>query len=573
MRLLLLQRFVAAAMTFIWGGLFVHQVVYGPDFRSQAERNRTRLIHLMAPRGSILDRHGVPLVEDRMSFELAVFPQELKTPQELFTRLSPIVGVPPEKLARVYRRGYQGPFAPVSLVQGLSPETAFLLEENRWGFPGILVRAVPRRRYFLGSALGPVTGYVGLITQEELTQMKPYGYTFRDFVGKDGLEQVYDRYLRGTDGGLQVEVDARGKFVRQMGFRNPERGRQVTVSLDGRLQEFCYRKLEGRAGAILVMDASTGQILALASAPTFDPNAFLDSDRALEIRQYLHSHGQHMFNRATRSAVPPGSTFKVAVAYAALHNQKISPETTFDCTGSFQLGKRIFQCWWKEGHGPQTVTDALQHSCNVFFYNTGRRLGVEGLIQTCRLFGLGQLTGIDLPHEAKGFVPDPAWMHTAFQQSWQEGDTISFGIGQGALQTTPLQMLLLTTAVAMDGMVPKPHLLLGIEGEKPTLPPKGHRVSLDKAALMLVRKGMEQVVSSPTGTGRLAQLPTIHAAGKTGTAQVSRGLPHAWFCGYAPAEKPSLSFVIFLEHGGKGGEQAALVVRDLLVYLHELEYL
>ncbi len=573
MRLLIFQRTLAASLAFIWGGLFYHQVVQGPQYRLDAERNRTRLIPLPAARGSIVDRHGVPLVEDRVSFELAVFPQELKNHQEVWSRLESIVGESPERLEKAYQRGFQGPFAPVPIVQDLSPEVAFSLEENRWDLPGVLVRPVPRRRYLLGSALGPVIGYVGLITREELTNLKPYGYSFRDLVGKDGIEQRYDQVLRGNSGGLQVEVNARGKLVRQLGLQRPCQGRQLKISIDGRLQKFCQHLLEDSTGAIIVMDTVSGEILALNSSPTIDPNAFLDPDRVTDVRRYLHSPGRPMFNRAIRSAVPPGSVFKVVVASEALQEHKIAPETAFECTGSLFNDKSAFRCWASDGHGPQTVADALEHSCNIFFYQTGRRLGVDGLVHACGLFGLGRQTGIDLPQEGNGFVPDPAWLKATTKESWQEGDTLSFAIGQGALQVTPLQMLLCVTAIAMDGQAPHPHLLLSVEGQPPVRPVEGHRVPLDPAVIAKVKEGMERVVNSPSGTGRLAHLPGIPAAAKTGTAQVPHGPAHAWFCGYAPTDHPRISFAIFLEHGGKGGMQGALIARDLLAYLHELGYL
>ncbi len=575
MRLLILQRLIAAGLVFIWGGLFTMQVVQGPRFRRQAENNRVRLIHLPAARGAILDRHGVPLVEDRVSFELAIFPQDLKVPRDTWAGLQPIVGVAPDDLAGRYRRGYQGPFAPVPLIREIPAQTAFLLEEKKTELPGTLVRPVPRRRYLLGSASGPVSGYIGLIAQEELTHLKPYGYTYRDFVGKDGLEQFYDRYLRGRDGGIQVEVDNRGRLVRQIGFLQPQRGRRITISLDGRLQGFCQHLLEeaGVAGAVVVMDPVNGEILALASAPTYDPNVFIDPSRDSEISRMLHGAGRPMFNRAIRAAVPPGSTFKVAIAYEALKSQKIRPDTAFVCPGFFQLGSSRFHCWKQDGHGSQTVADALEHSCNVFFYQTGRRLGVEEIMQAAHLFGLGRATGIDLPRESNGFVPDPAWMKAVSKQSWQEGDTLSFAIGQSALQTTPLQMLLLMTAIAMDGQVPQPHLLIEIEGEKKPPALRRAHLPMNVHAVAAVKVGLEQVVNSPTGTGRLAQMPGVRVAGKTGTAQVPRGLAHAWFCGYAPADHPKISLVVFLEHGGKGGFQAALVARDVLAYLRELEYL
>ncbi len=570
MRLGILQRVISAGLSIIWIGLFSAQVIQGSRYRRQSEKNRTRLIHLPAARGAILDRNGVPLAEDRITFELAALPQELTAPQETWKHLSPLVGVPAEELAKRYKKNLQAKFSPVTLVRSLSRELAFYLEEERGRLPGILIRPVPERSYPLGPAVGAALGYLGFIAPEELTQLKAYGYTVRDRVGKDGLEQQYDSLLRGKDGGLHVEVNAQGKLVQQLGFLKPESGRGIKVSLDARLQEEAYKLLQGGKGAVLVMHCRTGEILCLVSSPAFDPNAFMDPARQAEIRSFLQDSDRPMFNRAIRAAVPPGSTLKAAVAYEALKQGKISPATSFECGGQFRLGRAVFRCWEETGHGPQTVREALQHSCNVFFYNTGRRLGVAGIAEVSRLFGLGKPTGIDLPREVKGLVPDPEWMRRQHRHTWQEGDTISFGIGQSALQTTPLQMGLLFATLATGGWAPPPHLLID-----PALAraQKGTQLRLNQAALASVKEGLERVVNTETGTGRLARLPNVKVAGKTGTAQVSQGNPHAWFCGYAPAESPQFSFVVFLEHGGKGGLQAARVAGGLLVLMKEMEYL
>lgn len=568
-----LQRFIVAALLFIWGGFFVTQIVQGRTFRHQAEKNRTRLIHLPAARGVILDRHGIPLAQDRLSFELVIFPQELKNPRQVWNRLSPLVGIPADELARRYRKGFLAPFSPVTLVQDLPAETSFRLEEERDALPGILIRPVPRRHYPLGAAVGPVVGYIGWIAPQELTRLKPYGYTVRDRIGKDGLEKKYDSILRGSNGGLHVEVNALGKLVRQMGYRSPKRGQGITVSIDSRLQKFCYDLTKETPGAIIVMDVDSGEILTLASSPSFDPNVFVPPAESARVRQVLTDPKRPMFNRATRAAVPPGSIFKAAVAYQALASGKIRFDTQFHCPGSYRLGRAVFRCWKEEGHGVQNVLEGLMHSCNVFFYSTGRVLRVEGLIEAARKFGLGRKTGIDLPRESKGFVPDPAWMKRAHQQNWQPGDTISFSIGQGALQVTPLQMVLLFNTLASEGRVPSPHLLVRVEGKALPVRKEGVKVRMDSRALSQVRLGLEQVVASSTGTGRMASVPGVQISGKTGTSQTSQGRSHAWFCGYAPSQDPKVSFVVFLEHGGKGGVQAARLAAEVVERLQELKYL
>lgn len=573
MRIQLLRRCIGAGLCLVWVGLFWTQGICGWRYRQKSEKNRTRLIHLPAARGSILDRHGVPLAEDRIGFELKILPQELKEADETWRRLSSLTGISAEELARRYHKGFEARFSPVTVIRDLSPHAAFLLEEERSRLPGLLVQAVPHRSYPLGEAVGPICGYLGLIAGEELTRLKPYGYTHRDWVGKDGLERQYDNTLRGTDGGLYLEVNAQGKMVQQMGYRVPQRGRQIQVSIDSRLQALCHRLIEGAEGGIAVMDVRTGEILALVSLPCFDPGVFLQPDRSDEIRALLKDSSRPMFNRVTRAMVPPGSTFKSAVAYEALKEQKISASSAFTCTGLFRLGRSEFKCWEKQGHGPQTVAEALQHSCNVFFYNTGRRLGVEGVARAARLFHLGEPTGVDLPREAKGFVPDAVWMKQIAHQNWQEGDTISFGIGQGALQVTPLQMLLLFSSIGRNGERVRPHLLLAAEGKDPPKPLARVMLPLDSSALAPVKEGLERVVNTDTGTGRLARVPGLVVAGKTGTAQVPRGLSHAWFCGYAPASDPRVALVVFLEHGGKGGLRAAQVAGQVMVYLKEMGYL
>jgi len=292
------------------------------------------------------------------------------------------------------------------------------------------------------------------------------------------------------------------------------------------------------------------------------------------VRGFLQGSDRPMFNRATRARVPPGSTFKAAVAYEALKEGIILPGTTFLCRGRFRLGGTIFHCWQERGHGAQTVSEALQHSCNVFFYQVGRRLGVRGVGRAAERFLLHERTGVDLPREAAGLVPSPEWISRVYHQRWQEGDTLSFSIGQSGLSVTPLEVLRMFNVIATGGKAARPHLLLRVEDEPQELfSSRAVEVELETQTLAAVREGLERVVSAETGTGQLAQLPGVRVAGKSGTAQVPQGFSHAWFCGYAPAERPRLSFIVFLEHGGKGGLQAARVAGELLAYLKEMEYL
>lgn len=556
MRLAWVERLFLLALAGLIGALGVFQLIIGPSYRRMAERNRIRLIPLSAVRGSILDRHGAPLADDHLSFDVAIMPQEVEEFSALWDGLSRQIGVPAARLQRAYRRQYAAPFAPVVVARDLEALVAMALEERRIEWPGVVVLPTPRRRYPLGAAEGAVVGYLGLVDPQTLRSLKPYGYTLRDWVGKSGVERLYDAALHGASGGVQVEVDHKGRLVRQLGLKPPVRGKDITVTVDAALQQHGYRLLDGRRGAVLVMALDTGELLAAVSSPACDPEAFVDPDRDEAVGRYLADEDRPLFNRAVAGAVPPGSVFKIVTAYAGLVSNKASAATTYVCPGRFVLGGITFDCWYASGHGPQTLTEALAHSCNVFFYQWGLRVGPEAIAAAARQFGFGQPSRVDWPGEAAGLVPDPLWKRLHRHQKWYRGETANLAIGQGALLVTPMQVLRMTALVALDGRAPQPHLLKAIEGH-PVGPPPPATVPMDRRALAAIRSGLEAVVASERGTGRRAYVAGFPAAGKTGTAQAGDGVSHAWFCGYAPAAHPTVAVVVFVEHGGTGGEVAA----------------
>lgn len=559
MRVAWLKRLFLAALGVLCGALVILQLVFGVRYRRAAEQNRIRLIPMPAVRGSILDRHGAPIAEDRLTFHIAIVPQDVRDLNALWEPLSRALQQPVTRLQRAYRRGYAAPFAPIVVARAVRPPVAFALEERRLQLPGVMVLPAPQRHYPVGRSAGAVIGYLGLVSPDQLKSLKSYGYTFRDWVGQQGIERLYDAALRGGGGGVQVEVDHRGRLIRQLGFKQPTRGKDVAVTLDAALQRRCYELLAERRGAIAVMALDTGEMWAVVSSPGFDPGAFVDPDREEEVLECLRDPDRPLFNRAVAGAVPPGSVFKVVTAYAGLAARRGSATTTYVCPGSFHLGQATFDCWYAPGHGPQTVVEALTHSCNVFFYQWGLRVGPQEIAGQARRFGFGRPTGVDLPGEQAGFVPDPAWKRARHHQPWYRGETVNLAIGQGALLATPMQVLQMMAAAAHDGRVPQPHLLKGMAGH-PVDPPPPTIVPLDHQALAVVREGLQAVVESPTGTGRLARIPGIPAAGKTGTAQGPPDTwPHAWFCGYVPAAAPQMAVVVFVEHGGKGGEVAATI--------------
>lgn len=564
MRLAWVERIFAVTLAVLAGVLAVMQLVLGPAYRRSAEQNRVRLIPMRAVRGEIVDRHGASLAHDRLSFDIAVIPQDAGDPETFWPGLSAVLQRPVTALRQAYRRNVTAPFAPAVVARDVEPSVAFAVEERRLALPGVVVLPTPRRQYPLAEAAGPVLGYLGLVDSQELKALKPYGYTLRDWVGRGGVEQLYDAALRGRDGGLQVEVDHRGRQVRQLGLKVPVRGRDLAVTLDAALQQHAYRLLAGRRGAVLVMALGTGDLLAVVSSPGFDPSAFVDPDRDEEVLGYLHDRQRPLFNRAVAGTVPPGSVFKPVTTYAGLMTRREGAGTTYDCPGSFRLGRATFRCWYEPGHGPQTVVEALAYSCNVFFYQWGLRAGPEAIAAAARAFGFGQPWRIDLPGEAAGLVPDPAWKRARRHQTWYRGETANFSIGQGDLLVTPLQVLRMTSTVALNGRpVPPPHLLKAIAGH-PVAPPPAVPPAIDTQWLAVIRRGLEAAVGSETGTGRLASVPGVAVAGKTGTAQAGSHPSHAWFCGYAPAARPHVAIVVFVEHGGKGGDVAARLAGQVL---------
>ena len=567
MRLSWVERMLEAGLIGLGVALFIMQIVLGPGYRRAAEHNRIRVIPMPAVRGSILDRHGTPIVEDRLSFNLALVPQEVRDVEPILATLSGALRRPVARLRRAYQRGVAAPCIPVVIAQDLEPSMAFALEERRLELPGVMVLPAPRRHYPFGRAIGPLIGYLSLVSPDQLQRLKPYGITMRDWVGHSGLEQLYDAALRGEDGGIQVEVDHRGRVVHQLGVKMPVRGHDITLTIDAPLQQHCARLLAGRRGAVVVMALESGDLLAVVSSPGFDPAAFVDPDRDEEVIEYLHDPDRPLFNRVVRGAVPPGSVFKIVTAYAGLATHTATPETTFVCPGSFQLGTAVFDCWYAPGHGPQTVVEALEHSCNVFFYHWGLLVGPEAIATAARQFGFGAPSGVDLPGESAGLVPDPAWKRARWHQPWYKGETANFAIGQGSLLVTPMQVLRMITTAALETHVPRPHLLKAI-GEHPVDPPPTTPLALDRDALQTIQRGLDAVVNADTGTGRLARTPGVAAAGKTGTAQAGEGPSHAWFCGYAQTPHPQVAVVVFVEHGGKGGEVAAGIAGQIFEMLY-----
>lgn len=532
------------------------QILKNKKYVALSQTNRVRLIPVEGQRGRIFDRNGALLVSNRSSFDIVVIPQELENSVKTLSRVGEVLGVAPSEVFKKVERNYVAPFAPISIKEDVEKQKAIILEGEAPRLPGVMVRVMPKREYKFNEIASHIFGYLGEIDRGELGRLRDYGYQVKDLIGKSGLEKNYDNYLKGEQGGMQLEVNNRGYFVKALGKKEATCGRDLFLTVDIRLQAFIENALLDKNGACIVMVPNTGEVLALVSKPNFDPVIFITKERYKERADLLKEPSRPMLNRAISGLYPPGSVFKPIVAIAALERKRITPQSTFGCSGRYLLGQNAFDCWNEEGHGLQTVSEGLKNSCNVFFYQLGRAVGVDDIFNFATRFGYGAPTGIDLPEESTGLIPNKMWKRLVRKEAWFEGDTLNFSIGQGYLLVTPIQVLRMMAAISNGGILVQPYIVKKINNiEISTGRTKDAGIS--KKTLDIVKAGLMRVVEDETGTGRRARVEGLSIAGKTGTAQSPKGLSHAWFAGFSPVENPRIAFVVFIEHGGKGGLEAA----------------
>lgn len=405
-------------------------------------------------------------------------------------------------------------------------------------------------------------GYVREISPEDLARTGDDGYRPGDLIGKAGVEKVAEPALRGTDGGDQIEVDARGRRVRTLGTVPPQPGRSVWLTLDLDLQRAAEEALGDRAGAVVALDPATGEVLALVSHPAYDLNLFSTTLSPGQWRQ-LREPDHPLQNRAIGSRYEPGSVFKIITAAAALEAGVTGVNDRFYCDGTYSLGSWRLRCWRREGHGAEDFMHGFAQSCNVMFAILGRRVGPEKLAEMARRFGLGEHVGLDLPDEAAGLIPSPAWKERVRKQPWYPGDTAQMAIGQSECLVTPLQVAREVAAVANGGYLVTPHLLARVAGDENYQPSASKRsLGLRPETIAALRAGMEAVVAEG-GSAHGMATDRYGIAGKTGTAQNPNGLPHAWFAGYAPSDRPRIAIAVLVEHGGGGSATAAPIARHV----------
>ncbi|WP_447974153.1 penicillin-binding protein 2 [Nitrospira sp. Kam-Ns4a] len=554
------------------------QIREGAYYRELSEDNRTRSVLLEPARGLIYDRNGVLLANNVPSFGLYVTLEDVKDQRALVKKLVDLLGLD-EAVLRAKLAQHRRRLTPVKLKDGLTLREAALVESHRLDLPGVMIQAQSKRNYPAGSVAAHLVGYVGEVSAEQLEQDETGELHQGSIVGQYGVEKTFDRVLRGHPGQKTIEVNALGHEKRTVSVERPRAGDDLYLTIDIRLQRLAESLLGGEAGAIVALDPRNGEILAMASRPAFDPNVLSRELTGQQWAAIVRDEGHPLTNRATQGQYPPGSTFKIVMAAAALDTSTITPATKVRCTGGYQFGKRLFRDWKAGGHGAMDVSQALAQSCDVFFYTVGQRLGIDTIAAYASQFGLGRETAVELPSERIGIVPSTSWKVKARGEPWFPGETISASIGQGYVTVTPLQMAQLIAAVANQGRKYRPRVARAImerdTGAVRALPAAPAEVLTVKPdVLEVIRRALADVVTKGTATRARSSLVAI--AGKTGTAQTAalrtgsedqvpkKLRDHAWFVAYAPTDEPRIAVAVLVEHMGHGGTAAAPLAKQLI---------
>jgi penicillin-binding protein 2 len=586
---------VCLGLLAIIGRLWYLQIAHGEELQEASIINQRRLIRRVPPRGKIEDRNGKVLATNRSQIVVSVIPYELKKNPEVLPLLANLLDTPLEEINAILEKYKNNRYDAIRVAEDVPIEAVTRIEEQRQNLPGVYVGPEPIRDYPDGALCGHLLGQMGQIPPEELKARREEGYRPGDTCGKLGLERAYDAHLRGTNGGREIEVDARGRMRKEVGSIEPIPGCTLTLTLDKECQKIAHEELSawasgqkqgasknGNAGAVVAIDPQTGGVIVLSSVPSYDPNEFVKGIKIPAWNKLRDNPLHPLVNRAVGSRYAPGSTFKVITALAGLETGKATVHSSDHCGGGIMLGRWRKRCHKTSGHGGVNFDSALASSCDVFFYHLGQRLGPDAMAKYARMLGLGSRTGIDLVREGDpqvetaGLVPDPAWKLARRKEEWLGGDTVDMAIGQSMLGCSPLQMCNVAAAIGNRGTIYKPQMVKRITkydaANKPTIihqlqPEVMRRLAVSPANLQSVVKAMGDVMK-PGGTAPASAVPGIEMAGKTGTAQV-RGPDgvmrnNAWFIAFAPIDKPRIAICVFIEHGGHGGAVAAPIAKKII---------
>ncbi len=557
------------------------QIVRGDYYFALSENNRIRSVRITAPRGYVLDRHGSVLVDNEPAYTLHLYRREAKNLNASVDLAVQILRFPREQVRARVERGLRDPeFLPIPIAENLGIEEVASIEARAPEHPEFAITVSQRRLYAHGASAAHALGYLSEASPEQIRAGEG-GYHLGDWIGQKGIEGAYERLLAGVNGERRVIVDSHGRETAEERRVEARPGQNLFLTLDLNLQEIAENYFRERVGSAVALDPRNGEILALVSSPSYDPNWFTRRVSAKEWSSLLSDPHHALQNRAIQNVFPPGSVFKIFLAYGALAQGLVDPEQQIFCPGHATFYGRTFQCHRKGGHGFVNLRNAIKVSCDVYFYNLGRRLGIDRIAEIARGVGFGDPTGVDLPFEKNGLVPSEDWARTKRHARWYPGETISVSIGQGPVLVTPMQLARALSGLLEGGRLPTPHLFLTSQDPQTgkrlrysAEPKAGISLSPEKAAI--VKSGMWAVLNEPGGTAFGSRVPGLEAGGKTGTAQVIgrestiRGgaerkklEDHAWFAGFAPLEDPQIVVVVFVENGGHGSSAAAPLARQL----------
>jgi penicillin-binding protein 2 len=555
------------------------QILEHKKYWDLAESNRTRVRALAAPRGLIRDRNGVILADNRAAFKVSYVRENVTDKEGSYGAVGRLLEIDEEAIrGRVDKFKSLPAFEPVVVKDGLGPYDVAPIESRRLEFPELVVDAEPQRFYPHGPLAAHVLGYLQERTPEEASALREERTGVGQMGGRTGIEREYEDRLTGEDGYLIEIVDSLGRAHGERDRRNPVQGQDVVLTLDVRLQQRAEELLEGREGVIIALDPRSGGVLAMASFPTFDPNRFITRFTPAEWLQLVNDPLSPLENRAVRGLYAPGSIFKLLMALGGLDFGYIDERTTVFCSGSTVIYGSPFACWFRPGHGSMDLSDAIKNSCNIYFYQLGRRMGIDMIALAGERAGLGVRTGIDLSGEKDGLIPSSQWKVKTLKTPWFPGETISVSIGQGQLQMTPLQVAAFTALIAGRGATIRPHLLKADQDAG-----IGAKAPFKSAAYGPIIEGMWRSVND-MGTGRAAFVAGMDVCGKTGSTQVmsreraeklaKAGIEiktHSWFTGFAPRDDPRIVVTVLVEYGGGGGATAAPLAGRIFSLFQELQ--
>ncbi len=578
-RIRLVTALIILMLMVLGARLWELQVVRGEQFTVQSFENRLRIEQVPAPRGIIYDRRGNPLVKNAPFYSVALAPELL--PEADLEAIADFLGMGVDEVGSIVQRN-RNAIEPVRLRGGLRFDEVAFIEARISDYPALVIAVDETRHYPYGETVAHVVGYLGKLGPGQIRKKEFRDVPRQSFIGQWGVEKMYDSHLRGIPGRRVFEADAVGRKLRLIKEDSAQHGNDLYLSIDLDLQRAAVEAFRGRAGAFVALKPDTGEVLALVSRPSFDPNLF---SRGIDTGNWLrlvNHQGYPLLNRALQTQAPPGSVFKVIPAITALEEGVLTPNSTVICNGVISKGPWKFRDWKRGGHGKVDMIKSLVESCDVYYYRLGEKTGMDAIARVARKFQFGQASGIGLVKEKTGLIPDTEWKKRVKKEPWYLGETYNATIGQGFVLTTPVQLAKMIAWVANDGDIYDLGLLRMEEKPEPT----GH-IELKPGTLAVIRKGLDEVVNSEHGTGKRARSEFVRIAGKTGTAQVVRlredenrsidEIPynlrdHAWFIAFAPVEEPEIAVAVYVEHGGSGGSVAAPIAKVAIEqYMRSLE--